>query len=56
MNQSLRMRALDGWYTPRFFGIFSALGVSRFEGESTLPPQAGNTNRWAAVEEKELLT
>ena len=50
------MRALDGWYAPRFLGIFSALGVSRFAGESTLPPQAGNANRWAAVEEKELLT
>ena len=30
-----------------FFSIFLALGVSRFGGESTLPPQAGNANRWA---------
>jgi hypothetical protein len=31
-----------------FFGIFLALAESRFEGESTLPPQAGNASRWAA--------
>ena len=50
------MRALDGWYAPRFLGIFSALGVSRFAGGSTLLPQVGNASRWAAVEKKELLT
>ena len=42
------MRAPNWWESPRFLGIFSSLGVSRFEGESTLPPQAGNANRWAA--------
>jgi hypothetical protein len=33
---------------PAFFGIFLAFVDSRFEGESTLPPQAGNASRWAA--------
>jgi hypothetical protein len=28
-----------------FFGIFLASAESRFEGESTLPPQAGNAGR-----------
>jgi hypothetical protein len=28
-----------------FFSIFLAYAESRFEGESTLPPQAGNANR-----------
>jgi hypothetical protein len=32
---------------PAFFGMFLALEDSRFEGESPLPPQAGNANRWA---------
>ena len=50
------MRAPDLGYAPRFLSIFLALGFSRFDGESTLPPQAGNASRWAAVEEKELLT
>ena len=30
-----------------FLGIFLACAESRFEGESTLPPQAGNASRWA---------
>ena len=42
------MRAPDLGYAPRFLGIFLALAESRFEGESTLPPQAGNAHRWAA--------
>ena len=29
-----------------FFERFLASADSRFEGESTLPPQAGNANRW----------
>jgi len=32
---------------PRFFGIFLALGFSRFDGESALPPTASNASRWA---------
>ena len=43
-------RAADLGYAPRFLGIFLALGVLRFDGESTLPPQAGNANRWADFE------
>jgi hypothetical protein len=31
-----------GGHAPRFFGIFLALGFSRFVGESTLPPTAAN--------------
>ena len=42
------MRASDMGYAPRFLGIFLAAAQSRFEGESTLPPQAGNASRWAA--------
>ena len=42
---------------PAFLGIFLASAESRFEGESTLLPQAGNASRWVAVmEEKELFT
>jgi hypothetical protein len=41
------MRAADGGYAARFLSIFVALGVSRFDGESTLPPTAANANRWA---------
>jgi hypothetical protein len=42
------MCALDGWGAPRFLSIFLASAESRFEGESPLPPQAGNAPRWAA--------
>ena len=45
------MRAPDLGYAPRFLGIFLALAESRFEGESTLPPQAGNASRWALKQE-----
>jgi hypothetical protein len=43
------MRAPDLGYVPRFLSIFLALSVFRFDGESTLPPQAGNASRWAAL-------
>ena len=42
-------RAPDLGYAPRFSGIFLALGVLRFEGESTLPPTAANADRWASL-------
>ena len=29
--------------------MFLALGFSRFDGESTLPPTAANADRWVAV-------
>jgi hypothetical protein len=47
------MRASDLGYAPRYFGFFRGFELSRFEGESTLPPQAGNANRWAAESDKE---
>lgn len=43
----LTKRALDGGYAPRYFGMFLALAVFRFDGESTLPPTASNAHRWA---------
>ena len=42
-------RAADLGHVPRFLSIFLALSFSRFGGESTLPPQAANASRWAAV-------
>ena len=47
-QRRLTRRAADLGYAPRFLSICLALGVFRFEGESTLPPQAGNAHRWAA--------
>ena len=44
----LTKRAADLGYAPRFLGMFLALGFFRFDGESTLPPQAANASRWAA--------
>jgi len=41
------MRAADGGYAARFWGIFLALGFFCFDGESTLPPTAANAHRWA---------
>jgi hypothetical protein len=38
-------RAADGGYAARFLSIFVALGVSRFDSESTLPPTAANAPR-----------
>ena len=38
-------RAADLGYAPRYFGIFLALSFFRFDGESTLPPQAANASR-----------
>jgi hypothetical protein len=43
-------------YVPRYFSIVLALGFSRFDGESTLPPRwiepveitAANASRWKA--------
>jgi len=46
-EQSLTRRALDLGYAPRFLSFFLAGADSRFGGESTLPPQAGNASRWA---------
>ena len=46
------MRAADGGYAPRFLGFFLALGFSRYEGASTLPPTAANARRWAACVNK----
>ena len=43
-NGGLTMRAPDLGYAPRFLSIFLASAESRFDGESTLPPQAGNAN------------
>lgn len=43
------MRAPDLGYAARSLGIFPACAESRFEGESTLPSQAGNASRWAFV-------
>jgi len=39
------MRAADGGYATRFLAFFVALGCSRFDGESTLPPTAANADR-----------
>ena len=47
-KQRLTMRAADGGYAARFSSFFVALGFSRFDGESTLPPTAANAHRWAA--------
>lgn len=41
-------RAADLGYAPRYFGIVLAFDFFRFDGESTLPPQAANASRWAA--------
>jgi hypothetical protein len=46
-QNGLTMRAADGGYAARFSSFFVALGFSRFEGESTLPPTAANASRWA---------
>ena len=41
----LTQRAADGGYVARFSGLFLALALSRFEGESTLRPTAANASR-----------
>ena len=41
----LTKRAPDLGYAPRFLAFFVALGFSRFQAKSTLPPQAGNARR-----------
>ena len=43
------MRAPDLGWAPLFLGSFLASAESRFEGESTPSPQAGNAGRWVAV-------
>lgn len=45
VQNCLTQRAADGGYAPRFLGIFLALGCSRFDGESILPPTAANASR-----------
>ena len=40
--------ALDWWESARFQVLYLACAEFRFDVESTLPPQAGNANRWAA--------
>ena len=47
-NPRLTQRAADLGYAPRYLGICLAWSFSRFDGESTLPPQAANASRWAA--------
>jgi hypothetical protein len=44
-NRNPTMRAADGGYAARFLGIFLALSLFRFGGESTLPPTAANARR-----------
>ena len=46
-KKRLTQRAADGGYAPRFLSVFVALGLSRFDGKSTLPPTAANARRWA---------
>ena len=43
MKQSLTMRALDGWYAPRFLVFSERKAVSVSERGS--PPAASNANR-----------
>jgi len=40
-------RAADGGYAPRFLSFLVASSFFRFDGESTFPPTAANTSRWA---------
>lgn len=42
--------AADGGYAPRFLSICLALGFSRFDGESTLPPTAANAKPLGACQ------
>ncbi len=46
INRRLTMRSVDRWVRAAFLGIFLALGLSRFDGEFTLPP-ATNARHWA---------
>jgi hypothetical protein len=48
VKSGLTQRAADLGYVPHYFGIFLAGSLSRFEGESTIPPQAANASRWLA--------
>jgi hypothetical protein len=42
------MLTADLGYAPRYFDFVLAGSLSCFGGESTLPPQAANANRWHA--------
>ena len=55
MRNRPTMRAPDLGYAPRFSSMFLACAGLRFEGESTLPPQAGNAHRSAAYAKMENL-
>ena len=41
----LTKRAADKWDSPRFLGLWLAVGFFRFEGESALRPLAANAGR-----------
>ena len=45
VNRQLTQRAADSGYASRFLSFCLALGIFRFEGESTLPPTASNAHR-----------
>ena len=44
-NRRPTPRAADLGYAPRYLDIFLAGSLFRFDGESTLPPQAANASR-----------
>ena len=46
MKQSLKMRALDGWYGPRFLAFSERKAVTVCELGS--PPATSKASRWAA--------
>ncbi len=48
-KSGLTPRAADLGYAPRYLGRFLASSFSRFDGESTLPPQAANASRSTAA-------
>ena len=49
MSNCPTQRAADLGYALRYLSIFPAFGFFRFDGESTLPPQAANASRWLAL-------
>lgn len=51
LRARLTQRAADLGYAPRYFATCLAFGFSRFDGMSTLPPQAANASRSAASPE-----
>jgi hypothetical protein len=46
----LTMRAADDGWAARLLGVFAALSLFRFVGESPLQPIAANASRWAPSE------